>query len=254
MNAIHTISRYTFLEAVRNRLFILLVIVLICILGLTEFIGELAITETRQTQGAVLGAGLRLFSVCIVSLFVITTMVREFNDKGFEMLLSLPIPRASYYCGKLLGFFCLSIAIAAAAGIILLLYSQTDFILLWSFSLLCELLIIISLSLLCVFTFSNITVAFMVVMAFYLLSRSMYAIQLISDSPILEVDTFSREVMNFMIDAIAFLLPELNIFTNSSWLTYGVEVHQLLPVLVQTIIYLILLVSAGMFDLYRKNF
>ncbi|MFQ5659990.1 MAG: ABC transporter permease [Gammaproteobacteria bacterium] len=249
-----TIARFTFYEAVHNRLFGLMAAGLVCILGLSEFIGELAITETRQMQSVLVGSGLRFFAVCVIGLFVVTSMIREFNDKGFEMMLSLPIPRSSYYFGKFFGFFLLALVIAMAASSILLIYSQFSYVLLWFLSLLCELLIIIALSLLCLFTFTNVTVAFAAVIAFYLLSRSMYVIRLISDSPILEFKTYSQEIIKFVIDSIAFILPDLNIFTQSAWLAYGGGINSIGPVLMQTAIYLVLLTAAGLFDLYRKDF
>jgi len=249
-----TIARFTFYEALHNRLFSMILTGLICILGLTEFIGELAITEAAQTQSILMGSGLRIFAVSAIGLFVITSMAREFDDKGFEILMSLPMSRYSYYLGKFMGFSMLALVIVIAAGLLLSLYSPFSFVFPWLLSLICELLIVISLSLLCMFTFTNITVAFMAVISFYFISRSMHTIQLISNSPILESDSFSQEFINYFIDAIAFVLPELNIFTQSSWLAYGVNISDIVPVLVQTIIYLLLLIAAGLFDLYRKNF
>ena len=103
ISSIFTIARYTFFEAINNRLFTLMLIGLICLLGLTEFVGELTITETSQMQAVLLGSVFRIYGIVIVSLFVITSMVREFNDKGFELLLSLSITRASYFLGKFSG-------------------------------------------------------------------------------------------------------------------------------------------------------
>jgi ABC-type Na+ efflux pump permease subunit len=223
-------------------------------LGLTEFIGELTLTETRQVQSTLTATGLRLFAVCVLGLFVVTSMVREINDKGFEMLLSLSLSRGSYYFGKLLGFALLSWIIVIASGLILAIYSPLAEVLIWCCSLACEALIIIALSLLCLFTFNSITTAFVAVIAFYLLSRSMYVIQLISDSPLLETGTFSQAFINFMLDAIAYLLPDLNLFTRSAWLIHGSDIHDITLVLAQTAIYVMLLVAAGLFDLYRKEF
>jgi ABC-type transport system involved in multi-copper enzyme maturation permease subunit len=249
----YIIARFTFFEAVRNRLFPLVIISLVCILGLTEFIGELAITETRQIQSALTASGLRLFTVCVLGLFVVTSMVREFNDKGFEMLLSLAITRASYYAGKIIGFALLALTIILAASLILLIYSPAADVLRWSCSLACESLIIIALSLLCLFTFSSITTAFMVVIAFYLLSRSMHVIQLISASPIVDTNAFSQSFIDIVINAIAFALPDLHLFSRSEWLIYGSDLKDLSPVLIQTAIYLLFLAGAGLFDLYRKE-
>ena len=248
------VARFTFLEAVRNRLFTLVIVGLVCILGLTEFIGDLAITETRAVQSSLTASGLRFFAVCVVALFVVTSMVREFNDKGFEMLLSLSMTRVSYYFGKFAGFALLSIVIITAASLILLLYSPPADVLIWFISLLCESLIIIALSLLCLFTFNSITTAFTALIAFYLLARSMHVIQLISVSPILESKSFAHEFIDFVINAIAYVLPDLNLFTRSEWLVYGAHANDIVPVIIQTVIYLLLLVAAGLFDLYRKEF
>lgn len=248
------VARFTFLEAVRNRLFTLVIVGLICILGLTEFIGDLTITETRAVQGALTASGLRLFAVCVIGLFVVTSMVREFNDKGFEMLLSLSMTRASYYFGKFTGFVLLALVISLAASLILLIYSPAGYVLIWFFSLLCESLIIIALGLLCLFTFNSITTAFTAIIAFYVLSRSMHVIQLISSSPILESKSFSQQFIDFIINAIAFVLPDLNLFTSSDWLVYGAGFANIVPVLIQTVIYLVLLIAAGLFDMYRKEF
>ncbi len=81
----------------------------------------------------------------------------------------------------------------------------------------------------------------------------MPAIQLISDSQLLEFKSFSQEFINYLIDAIAFILPELNTFTQAEWLVYGADTNSIGPVILQTIIYLGLLIAAGLFDLYRKD-
>lgn len=252
-DSVWTIARFTFYEALRNRLFAMAVVGVICALGLTEFVGELAITEAENLQAAFVGTGTRLFAVLTVVLFVITSVSREFNDKGFELILSLPIRRSAYYFGKLTGFLLLSLVFVAAAGLLLLIYSEPLAVTLWSLSLVCELLLIIPLSLLCLFTFSNITVSFIVVTSFYLLARSIHDIQLISNSPLLAFQTLSQDFIRLLIDLLALLLPDLHSFTRSDWLVYGAGWESLNPVIMQTLIYFAILTAAGLFDLYRKN-
>jgi ABC-type transport system involved in multi-copper enzyme maturation permease subunit len=247
------IAVYTLREAVRNRLFGFTLAGMVCLLGLTEFAGALAVTEKLQIQAALVGAGMRLFTVCTVCLFVITSTVREFNDKGFELILSLPLPRASYLLGKCAGFLGLALIIAAAGAALLLLYSPPGAVLLWYLSLACELLILIVLSLLCLFTFGNVTVAYVLVLAFYLLARSMEAIRLVSMSPILDTHTLSQEFMNALVSAIAFVVPELHRFARSEWLIHGADWGALPAIGLQTLIYATLLGAAALFDLYRKE-
>ena len=248
------IAFYTFKEGTRNRLFRLTLAGLLCLLGIAEFTGELAVTETSNVQAALLASFSRWFLIMTSALFVITSMVREFNDKGTEQILSLPVSKAGYYFGKFFGFMSLSLIIAVSICIILLLYTDFTWLAVWFVSLLCETAIIISVSMLCMFTFSNITISFMVVIAFYLLSRSMEAIQLLSASPILESNSFSQEFMTALVNGIAYFLPDLNRFSNSEWLVYGIENSNLGVNLLQTLIYLALLISAGLFDLSRKEF
>ena len=250
---IFTIGRFTFFEAMRSRLFIMLVVGVICLLGLTVFVGEIAITESKQTQVLLFASILRVFIVCTVALFVITSISREFNDKGFELILSLPLTRTSYYLGKFSGFIVFALVMLVLPCAMLLLFSSFSSVMFWSLSLLCEQIIVIAMSLLCVFTFSNVTIAFTSVISFYLLSRTMYAIQLISESPILEYKTASQEFINQLVDVLAFVLPEINIFTKSEWLIYDFDMSLMFPIFVQTSIYFVILFAAGLFDLYRKD-
>lgn len=247
------IAAFTFLEAIRNRLFSLTIAGLVCLLGLAAFIGQLAIVETRLIQATLIGAAMRLFAACVVSLFVITSTLREFDDKGFELILSLPLPRYEYFFGKYLGYLLLSVVISAATAALLLLYCNPTSVAVWFVSLECELSLVIAVSLLCIFTFSNVTVSFMLVLAFYLLSRSMHAVRLIAASPILDYHTFSQEFMRHLLDGIAFVLPSLDKFTRGAWLAYGGHWKDLAPVAAQTVIYLVLLCAAALFDLYRKE-
>ena len=247
------IAWYTFLEGLRNRVFGLTAVGLVCLFGLTEFVGDLAITETRQIQALLIGSGMRIFTVTIVALFVITSMSREMHDKGFELILSLPVGRSTYYFGKLLGYYALALIILLLTGALLMFFCGVGQTLPWAVSLFCELGLIIAVSMLCLFTFSNVTVSFIVVMVFYFLARSIHAIQLISAAPLLDFHTFSQEFMDFLVKAIAFVLPDLYSFTRSDWLVYGIPQHGLSHVLIQTLIYMPLLVAAGLFDLYRKE-
>jgi ABC-type transport system involved in multi-copper enzyme maturation permease subunit len=254
VRAIVTIAAFTLLEAVRNRLLWLVVAFLVAGFGLTEFVGEVAITEAREFQSGFLAAFVRGFSVFMISLFVITSVVRELNDKGLEIVLSLPIPRASYFFGKLGGFLLLASITTLLCGLGVLLYAPPGQVLIWSISLWCELGIVIAFSLLCLFTLSHVTLALSVVMAFYVLSRTIGAFQLIGEGPLAATTALSQRFINAFLDGFAFVLPELYNFTLSEWLIYHTaRWSDLLPILGQSVIYMALLAGAALFDLYRKN-
>lgn len=253
-NLLLTIAKYSIWEAIRDKFLIFILIGVIVFFCIALFIGELAITEGVQMQSAILASALRLFSVFTMGLFVITSMIREFNDKGFELILSHPVPRSSYFFGKFSGFSVVALLIALMNACCLFFYAQVDIALLWSLSLFCELLIIISLSLLCLFSFNSITISFSVVIAFYILSRTMQAIQLISDSPIIASSSISHQFITSLLDMIAYITPDLYKFTQTDWLVYMSDIKtDMFFVLGQTLIYVVFLSCVALFDLYRKE-
>ncbi len=249
-----TIAAYTLLEAFRNRLLWLILVVLVGGLGLDEFIGGIALTGSLGIKSAFLGGFLRLFAVFLLSLFVITSLVREMQDKGLHLLLSMPLPRSHYYFGKLLGFSLFALLITLLSLICLLLYVPAGQALLWAGSLYCELLLVAAFSLLCLFTFSQVTIALCTVGAFYLLSRSIAAFQLMGHGPLVDRHDLAQRLITAMIDTLAYLLPDLARFTPTDWLVYhGGQWQDLLPIMTQTLIYLLLIMAASLFDLYRKS-
>ena len=248
-----TIAKYTLLEALRDRFFLLIIAANIVFFGLSLFVAELAISEARETRAALLAAAVRLFSVFALSLFVISAMLREFNDKGLELILSQPLARSSWYFGKLLGCAIVALSIAGAGSLALFFFSAPGALLPWAFSLFCELLIIVCLSLLALISFNSVTLSFCAVSAFYLLARSIEAIQLISAAPIMASGSISHQFMALGLDAIAWLLPNLNRFTRTEWLVYGADSAQTLKLMAETLIYCALLSGVALFDLYRKE-
>ena len=67
--------------------------------------------------------------------------------------------------------------------------------------------------------------------------------------------SLGQHVVNFAIDAIAFLLPGLDRMTQTGWLIYAAPTPaEILGVLAQTTAYVLLLCGAALFDLQRKNF
>jgi len=112
MSIVASIARTTVVEAVRNRLLWLTVAVVVLAFGLAQFLAQVAIAETMEIQAALLAAPLRVAAVFIVAVFVITSMVRESNDKITELLLSLPAPRSAYFFGKFAGYASVALIVA----------------------------------------------------------------------------------------------------------------------------------------------
>ncbi|MGQ0657840.1 MAG: hypothetical protein ACT4NU_07065 [Chromatiales bacterium] len=250
-----TIAIFTALEAVRGRLLVLLAVTVVIAFLLAEVAAAAAVTESGAIRIAFLAAFLRAAGVFLIGLFVASSVARELADKGADLVLSLALPRHVYYCGKVMGYGLVALIGAMAFGAVVAFYAPPAQAMLWALSLYCEMLIIAALSLLCMFTFSQVTAALSAVAAFYVLGRVIDAIQLMGHGPLIDPNAWSQKIIAAMVDGLAYLLPELYRYTPSEWLVYGTgNPAALAPILGQTIIYLALLIGAGLFDLYRKNF
>lgn len=250
-----TISKFTIIESMRNRLLWLSLLVIAVSFGLVEFIGDLAITEHRVTQVSVLAAFLRLSAVIIVTMFVVSSAIRELQDKTLEMILAMPIHRSSYYLGKLSGFILVAVIIAVIFSAMLTLYASADQVLIWGISLVFELILVVSLSLVMLFTFNQIPVAITGVFIVYAAARTATSIYLMAKYPIISQSTFAQKFMDGFVELLTWLLPDLHRFTQTEWLAHNTgSFNLLLPVIVQSLIYLTLLSAIALFDFYRKNF
>lgn len=249
-----TLARFTLLEALRTRLWWLLVIVLALILVTAYFIQQLAITESARLQIGFAAAAARLATVFVLSLHILTSMVREFNDKGLELTLSFDLRRSRYILGRLCGYTLIAALFALIATLPQLLLAPPHAALQWGLSLALELAIMTALSLFCIVTFTQLMPAASFVFGFYLLARALTAIRLISDTPLVGGDTFSHRVISLLADALALLLPALDRFAQSAWLADSAASWPALGAnAVQALLYIVLLGAAAMFDFHRRN-
>ena len=250
-----TIARYTMLEGLRARLPWLALLMMLVLFAASVLVGQLAITESRRIQTAFLAATLRPAAVFMLSLHIIGSMAREFNEKGLEFILSLDIPRASYVLGKLLGFMLVGLLLALAVSAMVTLLAPAPDAALWGASLAWELWLVAALSLFCVMAIPQITPAASFVVGFYVLARSIGAMQLMSGSPLAGDASLGSQTLSHLVGLFALLLPHLDTFTQSAWLAdHSGDWGLVAAIAVQGAIYLALLATATMFDLYRKNF
>lgn len=250
-----TISRFTIIESLRNRLLLLSFLIIGISFALVEFIGDLAITEHRVTQVAILAAFLRMSAVVMVTLFVVPSMVRELQDKTLEMILAMPLRRGSYYIGKLIGFLYIAALVSVIFAALLLLYADPEQLCIWTISLFFELVLVVALSLVMLFSFNQVPSALTGVFIIYGAARIVTSIFLMSKFPIVAHTSVAQQFMDAFIELLTWLLPDLHRFTQTEWLAYNTaEWVMLLPLFGQTMIYLVFLSFIALFDFYRKNF
>jgi hypothetical protein len=255
MHQILAISRYTLLEARRTRLLLLFASVLGAVLVLAFFVSELAVTESLRMQTTFYAAGARLAAVFIVAAHVIGSVSREFDDKGLDTLLALDLPRSHYILGKLGGFLAMGVVTSAIACLPLWWMAPAAAVLQWGAALAMELAVVIAFSLFCVIACGRFVPAASVVLAFYVLARSLGAIRLMSAHPLSGADTLSHEIGGWMIEVLALVTPALDQWPRTAWLidapaSWGV----VFMLLAEAALYVVLLAGAAMVDFHRRNF
>lgn len=223
-------------------------------LSLAAFLSQVALTESRALQAAVLAALLRAAAVFLVAAHVAASTLREANDKQLELMLSLPLSRAAQYLGRLAGFGLAAALLAAAFAIPLLVWAPLATVALWAASLALECCVVAAATMFFATALLQWLPAIAATVGLYLLGRSVGAIQAIADGP-LATPSAAHEAARWSVDAVAFLLPRLDQVTRTEWLLYGAPpAGAYLAALAGLAAYLALVAAAGLFDFYRRNF
>lgn len=246
------IARFTLLEAVRSRVLVIAVALALGAIAAAIFLRQIAMTEGAEIQAAIIAAALRLCSAFLLTSFALASMVREWNDKGVEQILTHPLPRSVYVLGRFAGFAAAGAAIAVLASLPLLCFAAPERVLAWGASLVGELAILAAATIFLSLTLTHFVGAFAALAAFYVLSRAMDALRILAsvgDS----TTSLAERLADHVVTGLSTLLPSLGRMTQSAWLTDGFAPGDLVTALGQTVLYCALLLAAALVDFYRKN-
>ena len=251
LHAILPIASATVLEARRSRLFWLVVGLVVLDVCIAMFLGQLALIEAREMQAAIIAALTRAASVFLVSTFVISSMVREFNDKIVELILAQPLTRSGYLLGKLSGYAAISLLAGGLCAVPLVFYVPLGRLLAWTLSLGMELVLVAAAALFFVITLRHTVAALAAVFAFYLLARSMSAIRILAGTG--DNATWTDRAADGVITGVSYLMPGLDRMTQTAWLIDPTTPPELVAAMAQGALYIAILTAAAMFDFHRKN-
>jgi len=241
------------MEALRSRMLWLVGALLLVAAAAAGFLQQVTLIETTRVQAVIIAALLRGCAAFLVASFVVMSMVREYNDKVLELMLAQPWPRAAYLFGKLAGFSAAALALAAIVSAPLAFLAPAPRVAVWGLSLACELVIVASMSLFCVITLTHVVPALAAVLGFYVLGRSMAAIEVIARAAETS-QAWTDRAANWLVTGIAAILPRFDLMTQTGWLVDAPPPAAALgSVLAQAAIYTALLVTAAQFDLHRQN-
>jgi hypothetical protein len=247
-----TIARFILLEARRGGLPWLALGSILLSAGLGAFLAQVALTESRELQAAVVAALLRACAVFLIVTHVASSTLREINDKALELMLSLPLARSTHYIGRLAGFAVCGFAVAVAFALPLLLWAPPFPVSAWAISLGLECALVATAALFFSMSLAQLVPAIAATAGLYLLARSVAAIQAIASGPLAE-PTGAGAAARWTVDALALLLPRLDTVTRTEWLLYGMPPGaEFAGALGGLVLYAGLLLAAGLFDFYRR--
>lgn len=248
-----TLARTVLLEARRGGLPWLALAALAVGLGAAAFLSQVALTETAALQLAVLAALLRACAVFLVAAQVTAGTLREIQDKGLELMLSLPLSRSTHYLGRLAGYAACGVALALVFSAALLFWVPPLPAMLWGVSLALEVALVAAAALFFAMTLPNLVAAIGATAGLYLLARAMPAIQAIAGAPLGE-ETWAGWLARRAVDAIAFVLPRVDAATRTEWLVYDApSPGAYAAALAGLALYTVLLTAAGLFDFQRRS-
>ncbi|MGR8946403.1 MAG: hypothetical protein ACU84Q_00030 [Gammaproteobacteria bacterium] len=260
-NSLLAIYRFTVLEVLRTRLGLLALLIVLSTAAIAYFSASLAITESTDYRLITFATIIRLLAVFIVGLFVASSVIREFEQGVFDLVVSRAVSRASWYVSKLLAYLIVVIVFSIICVIPLGIFGANQ-LFNWWFGFVTELIIVASAAMAFAITLKNTTIAVTAVLSFYVLSRIISALVLMSSRAASEIAQPVNKLIANFVQSIAYLLPDLSRFANSSLLLHidgskpAQELlanEQLFYIGAQGLIYCVLLFAVGLFDLYRRN-
>jgi hypothetical protein len=92
------------------------------------------------------------------------------------------------------------------------------------------------------------------VASFYLLARTVTAMRLMAESSVLGELSGARPALNFGVEALSYVVPALDQFSATQWIAArAVAPEVLAPLVLQSAIYVALLLAATLVDFYRRE-
>jgi hypothetical protein len=251
---IAAIAAMTWLEARRTRLPWFAGGTAAVLLLLSWFGSSLTIAEGTRAQTAFVAAGCRITAVFVLCLHTVGSQVREAQDRGTELLLSLDLSRGHYLAGRAAGLMTVAAAVCVVFWLPVVMVAPSGAAFAWLASLILEAWIVVAACLFSAVTMAGVLPAAAFALSLYILSRSIGAVVLIATASPFVTPGWSDRMSGALAQGLSMLLPDLSRFTRIEWLVETPPgVADLVAVGVQGLACITVLLAAAAFDLYRKN-
>jgi len=249
--------RYILLTALRDFLFLGLLVFTVTAVAISATLGGTAMVEKEAMTLAFSGASARMILIFGLTVFVAFHIRQAFDQKEIDVLLSRPMSRFQIMLSYWMGFSCVSFLLALVTVAILsfLPILSLEGFFWWGLSLLLESWLMVAIVLFASFALSSAVTSVMAAMGLYIGGRMMAFFIATSDSHMVLHEQWVNAITSFIINTVSIIMPRLDLFTQSEWLVYGLKrPEDVTFAIVQAIIYIPLLLAAATIDFKRKEF
>lgn len=247
--------KYVLMAALRDRLVISLMLMIMLGACLSIFLGTSALLEDPQFTLVFAAGGLRFAGVVGLVLFTVFHIRRSFDSRDVEFLLSRPISRTSFILSHSIGFSLIALFLALCIGAMICAISPSMVGLghgLWILSLIIEFMIVVNAALFFAMVLPSAAGGAMAVFGFYVLSRLIGQLLGITEQNIVNL---VGPILNLSMKVISMVMPRLDLMAQTTWLIYpklgGVGFGFIAA---QGAVYIGLLIAAALIDLRRRQF
>ncbi|MCH2547506.1 MAG: hypothetical protein MK052_07850 [Alphaproteobacteria bacterium] len=249
--------RYILLTALRDWLFVGLLLGVVACAMISSAMGDMAMVEPEQLKLTYAAASVRIVLVVGLIVFVCFHIRNGFDTKEIDVFLSRPISRPNLVLSYWLGFSVVAMLLVVPTIIVVYYVGALDAkgFMMWASSFALEMLLVVAAALFSAFTLKSAVSSVMASLGFYVLSRMMGFFIATSNSSLLFRSTDLNEFSKFLMEHLAIFVPRLDFFGKTEWLVYGMnDMADMQRFMLQAAIFVPLLLAATVIDFRRKQF
>ena len=222
MAAVGSLARHTFLDAFRERAFLVLGIYGLVMLGASRLISPLALGEGRRVTIDLGLGGVALFGFLLIALLGTRMVHKEIDSKTILMILAKPIRRGEFILGKFFGLIAvvgvslIGMTILLAGILALSRYSFDATLLIASYYAFLELVIVAAVAMLLTAFTSPVLATFFLLGLFIVghLSSSLIDLAQMLPSP----------ATGYLLKGLFFILPRFDLFSFTLEVVHGMPI------------------------------
>lgn len=251
------IIQYIILTAVRDWLFLGLLLAILGVFGISNLLGYTALVEESAIQTTIFAGICRLILIIGMVVFICFRISQSFENKEIPFILAKNISREKFVFSYWLGFNIVAQLLLIPVIIIMLIFSKMNMFgaLQWFVSVSFELMIMTTFTIAISLIIKSSVFSVFVCFAFYTISRMMNfftnsKVSMIENQYLSKMMEISQYILNY----ISSIIPRLDLFGQTRWLTYGRDKETMIIICAQLLIYVPLLFLVAFYDFDKKQF